>query len=56
MIRIHIDPKLRSVVNNIRLHWWMWARDNLQRKNHCHPDLPEVILNIARLEAERSAK
>jgi hypothetical protein len=45
---------LRPVVDNIRLHWWKWARTELQRKNPAHPDLPGIVLKIRSLQPSRS--
>lgn len=44
---------LRPLVINAKLVYLKWAA----REMHpCHPDYPEVILTIARLEAERSQR
>lgn len=45
---------LRSVIDNIRLHWWMWARRELQHKNPAHPDLRRIVLKISSLQPSRS--
>jgi hypothetical protein len=53
MIRVDLSG-LRPVLDLWRLAYYRAARDNLQRTDPCHPDLPEIVMEINRLE--RSAR
>lgn len=49
MIRIHIDPKLRSIFALLELQYRRFLRDTI---NPMAPQLPEIIHRIAELESK----
>ncbi len=36
----------------LRLAWYCLARDQLTRRDPCHPDLPGIVLKINRLSSQ----
>jgi hypothetical protein len=43
-----------AVIHLLQLAWWHWARENLQRVDPMHPDLPGIVLRIHALENGRA--
>lgn len=44
---------LQPLIREALILWWTWARHDLQLKNPAHPDLPEIVLRLRDLRAER---
>ena len=41
-----------DVLRNIKLAYLRVARNQLTRRDPCHPDLPEIVLTINRLSSQ----
>lgn len=44
---------LRPLWREFGIFYLRWALADMQRKNPCHPDMPEVITRLRDLRAER---